>query len=137
MKKILLSLTTTGIVAALALGFSGAFFSDTETSQGNLLQAGELDLKIDNESYYNGLLQDNPEGVDTTWNLADLTDQLFFDFNDIKPDDYGEDTISLHAENDYWACMEMTVTKDDDNTCTEPEQLDDPSCNDPDGDLND
>jgi len=137
MKKILLSLTTTGIVAALALGFSGAFFSDTETSQGNLLQAGELDLKIDNESYYNGLLQDNPDGVDTTWNLADLTDQLFFDFNDIKPDDYGEDTISLHAENDYWACMEMTVTKDDDNTCTEPEQLDDPSCNDPDGDLND
>lgn len=133
MKKILLSLATIGTVALTAFGLSSAFFSDTETSQGNVLQAGELDLKIDNESYYNGVLQDGTNGtVDTTWELDNLGDKLFFNFTDIKPSDLGEDTISIHAENNYWACMEMNLTKNDDNTCTEPELLDDPTCNEPD-----
>lgn len=115
-----------GFVAAAAIGLSSAFFSDTETSTGNILQAGELDLKIDNESYYNGVLN-----VGTTWGLADLPGHLFFDFHDLKPDDYGEDTISLHAENDYWACMTITMTNNDDGTCTEPELLDDTTCTNP------
>jgi predicted ribosomally synthesized peptide with SipW-like signal peptide len=131
MKKILLSLATIGTVALMAFGLTSAFFSDTETSQGNVLQAGELDLKIDNESYYNGVLNEG-----TTWTLEEWINQLFFDFTDIKPDDYGEDTISLHAENDYWACMEIQVTKDDDNNCTEPEKLDDGNCGFPDAEPN-
>src|SRR3989304_8603 len=132
MKKFLSSLLLIGIVALTAFGLSSAFFSDTETSQDNTFTAGELDLEIDNESYYNGVFND-----DLSWPFEEWANQLFFNFTDIKPDDYGEDTISLHAENDYWLCMEMQVTKDDDNTCTETEQLDDPSCNEPDGDLND
>jgi len=132
MKKILLSLATIGTVAALAFGLSSAFFSDTETSTGNLLQAGELDLKIDNESYYNGVLN-----TGTTWGLADLPGHLFFDFHDLKPDDYGEDTISLHVQNDAWACMSISKTEDDDETCTEPELLDDSTCAEPDTDLAD
>ncbi|MBI2020618.1 VWA domain-containing protein [Candidatus Daviesbacteria bacterium] len=61
---------------------------------------------------------------------------LFFNFADLKPDDEGEDTISIIVEdNDAWACMDMTLTKDDDNTCTEPEQLDDPTCSEPNDDL--
>ena len=124
-----------GVTAFLALGISGAFFSDTETSKDNLLQAGELDLKIDNDSYYNG-----DPNANTSWSLEEWANQLFFNFTDIKPDDYGEDTISLHADNDYWACMEMKVSKDDDGTCTEPELIDDPNCvpdngNDLDGEL--
>ena len=35
-------------------GATGAFFSDTETSQGNTFTAGAIDLLVDNESYYNG-----------------------------------------------------------------------------------
>ena len=116
-----------GIVTAAAIGLSSAFFSDTEKSQGNLLQAGDLDLQIDNTSYYSGYPYPHVS-PDTSWQLDDLPGHLFFNFQDIKPDDHGEDTISLHAENDYWACMEMKVTKDDDNTCTEPEKLDDPNC---------
>lgn len=131
MKRILFSLLVVIVTAFLALGISRAFFSDTETSSDNTLQAGELDLEIDNESYYNGLLNQS-----TTWNLENLTDHLFFNFDDIKPDDYGEDTISLHADNDYWACMEMKVTKDDDNTCTEPEKLVDPNCDVPESEPN-
>lgn len=129
MKKFLSSLLILGITAATAIGLSSAFFSDTETSTDNRLQAGELDLEIDNESYYNGEVNGG-----TSWDLVSLTNELFFNFTDIKPDDYGEDTISLHAENDYWLCMDMEVTRDDDNTCTEPELLDDTDCDEPNDD---
>ena len=127
MKKILLSITAIGITLTTAIGLSYAFFSDTESSSNNVLEAGKLDLKIDNESYYNGVL--NP---DTSWSLNDLTDQLFFNFTDIKPSDIGEDTISIHIDdNNAWACMWANLTQNDDNTCTEPELLDDPTCTPP------
>jgi len=135
MKKALSSLLIIGIVGALAVGLSSGFFSDTETSTDNQFTAGELDLEIDNESYYNGILQNGGDQLDLTWSFEEWANQLFFNFDDVKPEDYGEDTISLHAENDYWLCMDMLVTKDDDNTCTTPEQSDDVSCNEPDGDL--
>ena len=128
--RILLSGATIVAAAALIIGATYAFFSDTETSSGNVLTAGAVDLLIDNESYYNGVLNE-----DTTWTLSDLTDQLFFDFSDVKPNDLGEDTISFHADNDYWLCAEMTLTNNDDNTCTANEQVDDLTCSEPDADL--
>jgi predicted ribosomally synthesized peptide with SipW-like signal peptide len=111
-----------GVVAAFAVGVSSAFFCDAETSRDNTFQAGELDLKIDNTSYYNGVLW-----PDTTWSF-DEDMKLFFNFLDLKPGDYGEDTISLHVQNDACVCMSITKTADDDVTCTEPELLDDPDC---------
>lgn len=112
--------------AALVAGATFAFFSDTETSSGNVLAAGAIDLKIDNESYLNGVLQNGEGGTaNTTWVLSDLTNQLFFDFTDLKPGDEGEDTISLHVDNnDAWLCMDFGVTADDDVTLTEPEEED-------------
>src|SRR3972149_6170779 len=132
MKKLLLSFFTIGIVSSVVFGITQAFFSDTETSQNNILAAGKLDLKIDNTSYLN-----HATSSATTWGSKDLTpDELFFNFKDLKPGDEGEDTISIHVDdNDSWACMEMTLTEDDDNTCTEPESIDDPTCSEPDGDL--
>jgi predicted ribosomally synthesized peptide with SipW-like signal peptide len=47
MKKILLSLAIIGAVGAGVVGATGAFFNDTETSQGNIFVAGDLDLKVD------------------------------------------------------------------------------------------
>src|SRR3989338_9026682 len=123
--RLLLSLASIVFAAALVIGATVAFFSDTETSQDNVLVAGAIDLKIDNTSYLNGVLN-----AGTTWQLDDLNDQLFFDFDDIKPGDIGEDTISLHAQNDCWVCMEITLNENNDNTCTEPELLDDQTCND-------
>lgn len=132
MKKILLSTSVvTGVLLAALIG-SRAFFSDTETSTDNKFEAGAFDLKIDNTSYYNGVLHDL-----TTWILDNLPGHLFFNFSDLKPDDWGEDTISLHVENDAYACMKITKTANDDNTCTEPEKVDDPTCNEPDVDLDD
>ncbi|MBC7836580.1 hypothetical protein H7X87_02270 [Acetobacteraceae bacterium] len=118
MKRILLSSTLVVFaLAAVYVGATGAFFSDSETSTGNTFSAGAIDLKVDNESYYNGVLN-----AGTTWELVDLTIQKFFDFIDLKPGDYGEDTISLHVfTNDAYLCANVTLTSDDDNEPTEPE----------------
>lgn len=118
--RILLALLLiVGSGGALATG-TGAFFSDTETSTGNIFTAGAIDLTIDNESYYNGVLNEG-----TSWAATNLTTQKFFDFNDIKPNDYGEDTISIHvATNDAYMCADVTLTSNNDNGINEPEGLD-------------
>jgi predicted ribosomally synthesized peptide with SipW-like signal peptide len=119
MKRIFLSLSTLILVGAAVAGGTGAFFSDTETSSGNTFTAGAIDLKIDNTSYYNGVFSPN-----TSWALADLTIQKFFNFIDLKPGDRGEDTISLHVNtNDAYLCANVKLTSNDDNGLNEPEAL--------------
>lgn len=120
MKRILLGLVTiVGAASAMYVGATGAFFSDTETSSGNTFAAGDIDLKIDNTSYYNGIASEI-----TSWLSTDLTDEKFFNFLDLKPDDYGEDTISIHVDtNDAYMCAEVELTSNDDNGINEPESL--------------
>jgi len=143
-----------GVVAAVALGVTGAYFSDTEKSTGNTLTAGAIDLKVDNHCYYNGMecieyddtgiyywdldksgTIENGEAVQgnecfCTWEPTDLTDELFANFSDLKPGDWGEDTISFHVySNDAWLCADVSIVEDNDVTCTEPEtESTDPSC---------
>ena len=120
--KILISGITILAAAALVIGGTFAWFSDSETSRGNLLQAGAIDLGIDNHIYYNGRLNEG-----TTWRIDyDIDEEQgtrqFFNFRDVKPGDWGEDTISLHVkDNESWLCADVTLTSDDDNDCTEPE----------------
>lgn len=127
--KILLSGATILAAAAVVVGATFAFFSDTETSTGNTFTAGAIDLQIDNESFVtdsNGILVESPN---TSWGLSNLTNQLFFNFTDLKPGDIGEDTISVHVNNnDAWLCAAARVTQDTDETCTDSEQADDPTC---------
>jgi predicted ribosomally synthesized peptide with SipW-like signal peptide len=55
-KRIILSLSIIGIVAAIVIGGTIAYFSDTEASTGNILVAGSLDLKVDHtRQTYNGV----------------------------------------------------------------------------------
>lgn len=126
-KKILVSLSVIAAVAAIAVGGTVAYFSDTETSTGNTFTAGDLDLKIDSECTYNGQVQKF-----CTWLEKDLTEgDLFFNFADIKPGDSGEDTISLHVNsNDACGFVKIAKTSDYDNSCTEPESAPDaePNC---------
>ena len=146
-KKIALS--GISILTALTLVGAGAFafFSDTETSTGNILAAGELDLKIDNTCYYNGQACTNgfwgrtpnatPSANATntcscTWRPKDLgRGDVFFNFRDLKPGDWEEDTISLEVDNPAWVCLDIKTTADDDVTCTEPEKEDDLTCSEP------
>ena len=120
MRRIILSLALIVVTGtALAVGATTAFFSDQEASVGNTFAAGAIDLKIDNESYYNGILN-----ASTTWKAKDLTIEKFFDFPDLKPDDYGEDTISLHVDtNDAYMCANVKLTSNNDNGFSEPEAL--------------
>jgi predicted ribosomally synthesized peptide with SipW-like signal peptide len=118
MSRILISLGIIGIAAAVAVGATTAFFSDTETSSGNTFTAGAIDLTIDNVSYLNG-----ESSTATSWGFKDLEKgDLFFDFADLKPGDEGEDTISLHVtSNKAWACFDITITGTPENSCVDPE----------------
>lgn len=127
--KVMVSGAVILAAAALIIGGTFAFFSDTETSTGNTLVAGAIDLKIDNESYVIDYLTDgqNPTGLlvpneGTSWISKDLVLEKFFNFTDIKPGDFGEDTISLTVDNnDAYLCAAAQITADLDNDITEPE----------------
>jgi len=141
-KRILLALAMIVVVTAAVIAATGAFFSDTETSTGNTFTAGAIDLKIDSEQHYNGNVCEGGVWVGSapypvegtactgTWDITDLTVEKFFNFNDLKPGDYGENTISIHVDtNDAWMCAAIVNTGEADNTKTEPESLDDPDGN--------
>ena len=118
MKKILYSLLSIGVIGTIVVFTSNAFFSDIETSTGNLLEAGKIDLLVDSECTYNG--QSSTECG--TWDSKDLTSEKFFNFSDVKPGDYGENTISLRVDdNPSWLCMTISPTANDDISSTEPE----------------
>lgn len=146
MKKILFSLTIIAAVAVVVAGVTSAFYGDTETSSGNVFTAGGIDLKIDSEIHYNGMLcvcvQDEsctwqPElstqppyypaedsECEGTWEETDLEDGVhkFFNLTDVKPGDWGENTISLHVmDNDAWGRFNIENVQDLGNTCLDPE----------------
>ncbi len=128
--RILASLAMIVFVGAIAASGTGAFFSDTETSTGNTFTAGDIDLQIDNTSYATdctipglgtctGALALSST---TSWAMNNLTNQLFFNFTDLKPGDIGEDTISVHVgSNDAWACMAADITATPENSLVDPE----------------
>ncbi len=134
-------------VGALVSGATGAWFSDTEKSSGNTFAAGAIDLKVDSECHYNGMVceengywngNEDLGECTCTWLAKDLGEgDLFFNFNDIKPGDQGENTISLHVNgNDAWGRMVVDNVISSDETCVEPELEAEPNCgNDNGGEL--
>lgn len=132
--KIAKSLFIIGVIAAIITGVTLAFLSDTESSSGNNFMAGKLNLKVGSECSYNG---DIIEGCN--WiTPKDLEDELFFDFDDIKPGDYGENTLKLQIDNnDAWVCGIVKNIKNDDNGCELPESDIDTSCGEDQGELGD
>lgn len=145
MKRLVLMAASLAVFGGAAYyGSTGAFFSDSETSTGNTFTAGAIDLKVDSTQHYNGntctlvtaaasssyLWTGNsayPTGpCSGTWTLKDLNPTLdkFFNFPDIKPGDNGENTVSLHIDNnDSYACVDISNVANNDNTQTEPEAL--------------
>ena len=101
-KKILISLSIIGVVAAIAIGGTIAYFSDTETSTGNTFTAGTLNLKVgDNDP--------------TGWN---------FQIGDIKPGDSGFQEVILQNTGSLDGYLHITFTNlvNDDISCTDPER---------------
>ncbi len=99
---------------AILAGGTGAFMGDSEISTGNTFATGVIDLKIDNESYVTnneGKLVFSPSN---SWKAKNLAGELFFDFDDLKPGDVGEDTISLHTNKEKaWSCMKVSLIETD------------------------
>ena len=109
-KKILISLSVIAAVAAIAIGGTVAYFSDTETSTGNTFTAGTLDLVLD--------IDGEPYTPPTP----------IFEKIDMKPGDHGEETLSAHVTNDACGFLTLTLDEDKDNNCIEPEFVDEPGC---------
>lgn len=137
-----IALSGLSILASLAIigGATFAFFSDTETSEDNVFVAGSLDLKVDYDCYYNKSADGIPNCPfsPNTWEQTDLgPSHKFFNFDDIKPGDFGEGTISLHVlKNDAWGRLIINQVIDAENGCTTPELVAEPSCGaDADGEL--
>ena len=130
-KAIIISLALIAAVGVVATGATVAYFTDEETSTGNTFTAGSIDLKVDNECHYcDGDCPWTPH----TWQLTDLEDGVhkFFDFGDIKPGAWGEDTISLHLyDNPAWAWLKIDNVENYENACTEPEGHVDATCDNP------
>ncbi len=81
-----------------------SYFSDTEISYDNQFIAGLIDLKVDCHSTH---MRTFPEPYDfeepIVFGETDLIDEKFFYWDDIKPGDYGEATLSFHLyNNDGW-----------------------------------
>ena len=116
-KKILISLSIIGIVAAIAVGGTVAYFSDVEVSKGNTFSAGTLDLEVNDK---------NP------WTST------VFSISDVKPGDSGTAIIKLKNvgtlpkpggppwTSKVYIAFENLI--DDDVICTEPEGKVDDSC---------
>lgn len=123
MKKILISVSIIGVVAVIAVGATVAYFGDTETSTGNTLTTGTIDLKID--------LQCPGTGCD--WSLRDLNGETIFGkVCDIKPGDEGEVTLSWHVyDNNAWGRLRFADIVDYENKCTNSEGKVDSTCGDP------
>jgi predicted ribosomally synthesized peptide with SipW-like signal peptide len=151
--RIIVSLAIMAVAGAAAIGGTVAYFSDSEVSKNNTFTAGALDLKVDSECHYDGMVcaptavegasgnvwqnettnpnsSTYPDLLNTpcscSWLSKDLTDRdLFFNFGDVKPGDGGENTISLTTNNnDSWLCGNLENITNNDNGCNGPEFAD-------------
>lgn len=103
MKRILLGLLITGTVGTTAILATNAYFSDTQTSGGNSFTAGTLKLQLTNNTSASSGVTDTSD----KWSVfGDIGNKVMMKYSDIKPGDYGENSVSLKVStNDAWACI--------------------------------
>lgn len=102
--------------AAVIVGGTGAFFSDTETSSGNVFTAGSVTIEINDLAHnYNGDAGNAPI-FDT------IGDGFSFSLTDLKPLDGGNVEYTLdNGENEAYVCAMVEETGNNENTVLEPE----------------
>jgi len=108
-KTILGSILVIGLVSIILAGsYTGAFFSDTETSTGNTFSSGSLNLQVgDNDP--------------VTWKLDE----------NVMPGDSDGENISVENTGtiDGFLHINFTNLLNKENSCTEPELLEESDCN--------
>ncbi len=108
------SVTILGVTA-----LAGATLYLDASSTGYTFSTKGVDLKIASRSVYNGVSVPS-----ATWSAKDLhpTADKFFNFDDVKPGDFGCNVISMHVKNtDAWMCIDFKNLQSDENIQTEPE----------------
>jgi hypothetical protein len=104
-----------GLVALVALSRE-----NTGVTLGTF-STGGVDLRIDSIGWYNG-----KPVPGATWALKNLspTADKFFNYDDIKPGDFGCEIISMHVKKgEAWLCLDFKNFKSADNGQNEPESL--------------
>ncbi|USN87798.1 MAG: hypothetical protein H6779_05380 [Candidatus Nomurabacteria bacterium] len=108
--------------SGVSAGYTFATYNDGYDGKHKKSGHGKgLELTIDSRAVYNGVLQPA-----LTWDLKHLVPGVdhFFDFDDVKPGDMGEHTISLHVKKSAaYACLDFQNLVDDENGMNEPEAL--------------
>ena len=118
-RKLLAGMGAVGLASAGAGLGTSALFSDTESFEGNFLQAGELDIIAVSTSSYNGAVVDSFENRIVR---ADGPAETFYELDDVKPGDSGkfDFCFELYTNPAYiWLCGEQT--EDLENGQNEPE----------------
>lgn len=116
MQKIITSLSIVAIVAGLALGVTGAYFSDVETSTGNTFTAGTLDMALSDWSA--SILSSGPGSQ------ASANGGASFTFGDVAPGDEVKAVITLDNSGGTIGAESVLLdvsASNSDNTCVEPE----------------
>uniref|UniRef100_UPI001F1CAB1E SipW-dependent-type signal peptide-containing protein n=1 Tax=Halolamina rubra TaxID=1380430 RepID=UPI001F1CAB1E len=113
-----------GIGAGAALGGTGtmAFLNDTESTSASIT-AGELDLKLDWKTYYNGEELDSEENPDSVQiEPTDVDGRQILKLEDVKPGDEFCISTSIHVtDNPAWVWFGGEVTSDSENGMNDPE----------------
>ena len=113
-KQIILAVGMIVFVVAAVIGGTGAFFSDTESSTGNVFTAGAVNIAITDIAHS----PSTPNLVGFTEN----TNGLSFSFSDLKPLDEGTVTYTLdNTENEAYVCALVEETGNHDNGINDPE----------------
>jgi len=102
-KKILISLSIIGIVAAIAVGGTIAYFSDTETSVGNTFTAGTIDISVNDMNPW-----------DQSFTLADMK-PCYTDYINFRIDN------DLSDPNPVNIFKKIIITSEETGTVSEPE----------------
>lgn len=111
--KIVLMFGLVGLLWTLVVQANTGYTFATNTGTGG------LELTIDSETYYNGVLQPT-----LSWDLKNLVpgSDRFFNFPDVKPGDTGTTSISIHLkQNAAWVCLDFKNLEDSENGINEPE----------------
>ena len=109
------------ILAMLGLVALAALNHENTGATLGTFSTGGIDLKIDSIGWYNG-----KKVPGATWAMKDLspTADRFFNYNDIKPGDFGCEVISMHVKKgEAWLCLDFKNFKSADGGLNEPESI--------------
>lgn len=116
-------ITIRAATAILVLGVAVSAFLVRAIEPGITFATSGVDLKIDSRGWYNGSMIPT-----ATWSLKNLVPGVdkFFEFDDIKPGDFGCEVISFHVKNtDAYMCLDFMNLTESENGINEPESLED------------